>query len=620
MIAEMLFPFENPRDPQVQMLNDINLALKSRSNMIIHAPTGIGKTAAALSPALSFALKNKLTVFFLTSRHTQHHIAIETLKKIKQKHNLDFTTSDLIGKHSMCLQPVQGLRSSDFYEYCKKQVDDYECEFYINARKRSKEPTAEAKKAVSDIIRLGPQHVENVVSMCERSALCPYEISSMISKKADVVISDYFTIFEPNIRASFLGKSDKKLEESIIIVDEGHNLPQRLRDLQSIKLSTFMLKMAIKEADKFRFREASEMVMAVKNALEKLGSGLNGKNEEILSKDDFLNAVKHFSYDDLINTFAMSGDEIREKQRYSYIGSVGSFLEAWLGNDEGFIRSIVRSKFKNEETTTINYLGLDPSILSMPVIKDAYSTILMSGTLTPTSMYKDVLGFENAAEKEYKSPFPKDNRLNLIIPGVTTKFTSRNEQEFMKIASMCADISENVPGNVAVFFPSYDLRDKVYSHFIELSSKKVFLEDSRLSKQEKAGFLEEFAKSKEKGAVLLSAATGSFGEGIDMPDVLKAVIIVGIPLAKPDLETNALIDYYQKKYSKGLEYGYLLPAIIKSMQNAGRCIRSERDRGVIVFMDERYTWRNYYKCFPLDWDIKITKLYTEKVKEFFKGN
>jgi len=116
----------------------------------------------------------------------------------------------------------------------------------------------------------------------------------------------------------------------------------------------------------------------------------------------------------------------------------------------------------------------------------------------------------------------------------------------------------------------------------------------------------------------LGIATGSFGEGIDlMGDFLKAVIVIGLPLEKPNLETRELIDYYDKKFGKGWDYGYILPAITKALQNAGRCIRSETDKGVIIFLDERYAWPNYRRCFPVDMDFRITKQYEALIKEFY---
>ena len=100
--------------------------------------------------------------------------------------------------------------------------------------------------------------------------------------------------------------------------------------------------------------------------------------------------------------------------------------------------------------------------------------------------------------------------------------------------------------------------------------------------------------------------------------MLKAVIVAGLPLQKPDLETKELIDYYQSKFGKGWDYGYVYPAITKCLQSAGRCIRSEKDRGIIVFLDKRFAWGNYMRCFPPEMNIKVTSLYHEKIKEFFE--
>lgn len=131
--------------------------------------------------------------------------------------------------------------------------------------------------------------------------------------------------------------------------------------------------------------------------------------------------------------------------------------------------------------------------------------------------------------------------------------------------------------------------------------------------------LDSFKSYKDAGAVLLAASAGSFGEGIDlMGDFLKGVVIVGMPLTKPDLETEELIKYYDMKYAKGWDYGYIMPAIITTMQNAGRCIRSETDRGVIVFLDERYLWAGYRKCFPKEWCMKVSANPREEIEQFYK--
>ena len=60
------------------------------------------------------------------------------------------------------------------------------------------------------------------------------------------------------------------------------------------------------------------------------------------------------------------------------------------------------------------------------------------------------------------------------------------------------------------------MRNAVYTYFKELCDKEIVLEKQGLSKEEKKNILEEF-KQKEKEIVLMAVASGSFGEGVDLP-------------------------------------------------------------------------------------------------------
>ena len=133
--------------------------------------------------------------------------------------------------------------------------------------------------------------------------------------------------------------------------------------------------------------------------------------------------------------------------------------------------------------------------------------------------------------------------------------------------------------------------------------------------------MEKFRKQSKQGAVLLGVTGGSLSEGIDFPGKdLLGVIVVGIPLKEPNLETNALIRYYDLKFGKGWDYGYVFPAMSKAVQAAGRVIRDEKDRGVIVFMDDRFSWSRYGKCFPGDFNFTVLESSPAKiVKDFWKN-
>lgn len=616
----LLFPHEKVRNIQENLILKVDEVVRKGKNLIVHAPTGLGKTAATLAPCLKYAIENNKVVFFLTSRHTQHKIAIDTLKEIKKKHKKDFGAISIIGKKGLCLQPgVHRLYASEFHEYCKAMREDKKCEFYMNLKSKDK-LSVNAKSALFDLKVINPVSTDDSLKISEKHSVCPYELSLLVAKNAKVIIGDYYYLFHPDISANFFKKIGADLNDAIIIVDEAHNLPNRLKDLFTARLSNIMIARAISEAKKYKYESITHVLVQLSDILDEL-TDFNDE-EEFIKKEKFVDKVNEVQdYQEIIADFTIAAEDIREAQKKSYIGSVADFMESWLGDDEGFTRIVSKQPGFRDQIEILSYRCLDPSLSTKPVIEEAYSTIMMSGTLTPTSMYKELLGFEETEEETYKSPFPQENQLNIIIPKTSTKYELRSQKQYRDIAEILAKIVNRVPGNTAVFFSSYRLRDDVYKEFNDLCKKTVFIERPNLSKPEKHELLEKFKDYKDTGAVLLGITAGSFGEGIDLPgDYLKVVIIVGLPLTRPDLESKALIDYYDRKFTKGWDYGYLFPAFNKALQNAGRCIRSETDKGIIIFLDERYTWQNYYRCFPESWSIKITMLYEKMIEDFFSKN
>ncbi|MDO8741467.1 MAG: ATP-dependent DNA helicase [Candidatus Woesearchaeota archaeon] len=617
-MKDLLFPYDAVRDVQKEMLSLVDDAIMNGKKLIVHAPTGLGKTAAVLAPALKNSIKNDLTVFFLTSRHTQHQIAIKTLKEIKEKYDLKFTVADIIGKKWMCSFPeVENLGSNDFADYCKSMRKDDKCEFYVNTKKAKL--SVEAKQAIDQLENDSPCSSERIIELCRNRKLCPYEIAIELAKNSKVIITDYNYIFNPKIQDSFFAKTGKEIGKSVIIIDEGHNLPSRMRELMTSIISSFTIKRAIQEAKKNN-KDIIPKLSQIQDVLNDLAEDLETDHEKLVEKEEFIDKTKKFAdYDELTAELELIGTEIRENEKKSFIGSVANFLESWHGDDEGFTRILENKNTKFGPSIALTYRCLDPSLTTRPVIANSHSTIMMSGTLTPTSMYADLLGFpKGTVEASLKSPFPEKNKLMLVVPQTTTKFTKRNEEQYRKIAAICADIANNVPGNSIIFFPSYELMKNVNLFFKDLCRITTFIEDRKFNKKEKIEFLEKFKSYKNKGGATLLAVIGAnFAEGIDLPDLLKAVVIVGLPLQKPSLEIKELMKYYEEKFGKGVDYGYILPALQKILQAAGRCIRSETDKGVIVFLEERYILPTYFRCFENETNLKVTNEYMEEIKKFF---
>ncbi len=619
-IPEVLFPHQEVRPIQKDVIADIKAAVENKEHILLHAPTGLGKSAAALSAALPHALKNNLTIFFLTSRHTQHEIAIRTLQEIKEKYGIKLTVADIIGKKWMCLfLGIEELSSGEFTEFCKATVEGGKCEFYTNVRTNFK-LSVQGQKTVAEV-KQNIHHTEEIINICRQDTVCPYEITMEMVKEADVIVGDYSYIFNPMISEVLFRKTGKTLDKAIVIVDEGHNLPSRVRSSASVKLTSIMLKNAIKEAKKYQYSETLDSLVGIQNILMNSAHSLAVGQQKLMAREEFMQQIQVFKdYKKLMEDLAFIAEAVRQLQKKSAIGGIVNFLKAWEGQSDGYARILEINRSQQEIIISLHYKCLDPAVVTRQIIEQTHSTIVMSGTLTPTNMYRDILGFdkEKTAEHVYDSPFPEKNRMCLVVPKTTTKFTERSEQQFNAIAQECAVMTNVVKGNSIIFFPSYAMRDAVYKYFSTESKRTVFSEVSNMTKEDKSELLERFKSYKEIGAVLLAAVSGSYGEGIDLPgDLLKCVIIVGLPLTTPDLETKQLIEYFENKFKRGWDYGYVFPAFNKILQNAGRCIRSETDRGVIVFMDERYGWPMYSRCFPEDLHVEMSTEPEVDIQLFF---
>jgi len=339
---ENLFPFENVREIQKEFMHDVKEILEEKKHFIAHVPTGVGKTVATLAPALKTALEKDLTIFFLTSRHTQQEIVLETLTKIKEKFGVGFTAASIIGKKWMCSQPgVERLGSSEFSEFCKALREDDVCEFYLNTKKKLGMSKV-AQKMVGELQLQSPCSSGLIVSSARDARLCPYEIGTALAKKAQVIITDYFYIFHPGIRERFFNNIEKELERSIIIIDEGHNLPGRLRDLMSSQLSIGVVHGALREVQKYGFDDIQEFVVSLKELLEGLGEGLEIGKEKPISKERFINEINRLGdYEELVEHCHVKGDVIREEEKkecyWEYWQLLGKLVRArgWVCENIG---------------------------------------------------------------------------------------------------------------------------------------------------------------------------------------------------------------------------------------------------------------------------------------------
>jgi DNA excision repair protein ERCC-2 len=644
------FPYSSLRLGQDKFILDVFKTISAKKNILISAPTGLGKTVSEISPALHFAKQNNLTIIYLTSRQTQANQVIKTIKdinnfgsnkiigqsldkskdSINQKSKTTISYVGFIGKRSMCVHDERDLYpASDFNDFCKKMKEKGKCKYFKNVKDSDNEDKI---KAILDESSNSFMDVEGFINISHASQFCPYEVAGLKAFKTDVIICDYNYLFATGIKENFLGKIGRVIEECIVVVDEAHNLPDRVRSAYSYSLNSQMISDALKEMGDFvKTSEYDNYIYCVRDTLEETGhkSLGDGNNEATTSKEKFMDLYlskvgQLVGNSEIIEKLKDIERLVKEDRVVSHIGRLANFLDRFKELDEeNFIRQVVREKKKGVDSLSLKIRCIDPSNLASDIVNHTYSTILMSGTLSPIEMYRDILGVGNASLLELESPFANKNQKMIVLEDVTTKYSARSSDMFKKISTHIENCLNGASDqNSIVFFPSYDLMDRIIENMnMSRLFRKVLREQRYMTKEEKEAFVDKF-KSKgtfdDKAKVLFAVTSGSFAEGLDLPeDMLEMVIVVGLPLGVPDLYTNAVIRHYDKKFRKGQLYGYIYPAMTKIIQAAGRCIRTEEDRGVVVLMDNRFLWPLYAQAFPKHWKFDRTKEYKLMIGNFF---
>jgi DNA excision repair protein ERCC-2 len=320
------------------------------------------------------------------------------------------------------------------------------------------------------------------------------------------------------------------------------------------------------------------------------------------------------------------------KNPRSYIHGMSEFLLKWLETlgDESFIN--VASKYVTREhvtTAKLEIVALDPSRITSQVFSTAYSTVAMSGTLQPLEAFARITKLpETTVQLVLPSPFPKEHVLALVCLGVTTAMEKRTPAMYQTIVKRISEVAENTPANTGIFAASFDvLNALIYEGLDKALTKPLFRERRGMTSKVNEKVVAEFkASSKEDGAVFLGVLGGRTSEGVDFPgDQMNSVVVVGVPYAEPTPRVRAQIEYYEKRFPKlGREYGYVLPAMKKASQAAGRPIRTLEDRGAIVFLDYRYA-TSYCRGFLPSWvtnGLKVLQdrngILTQEISGFFK--
>lgn len=194
--------------------------------------------------------------------------------------------------------------------------------------------------------------------------------------------------------------------------------------------------------------------------------------------------------------------------------------------------------------------------------------------------------------------------------------------EYQKVTEYICAMAQSHRGNYMVFFPSYGYMEQVERKLKE-TCEGIFLwqaQKSRMTEAEREDFLDYFQIGREASFVGLCVLGGIFSEGIDLrEDRLEGVIVVGTGLPMVCPEQEILKDYFDQREGDGYDYAYQYPGMNKVLQAAGRVIRTEKDQGVILLLDDRFLRPEIQGMFPREWSeyVRVTRKNVRECLERF---
>lgn len=589
------FPFSY-RDGQADLVKGVYQSIIRSKRLFIEAPTGVGKTISTLYPAVK-SIGESLTqkLFYLTAKTITRTVAEETFSLLEQ-HGMQLKSVTITAKEKICILD-------------KPRCNPASCP-------RAKGHFDRVNDAVFDL--LNHENLitrETIEEYAAKHEVCPFEMCLDTATWTDAVIGDYNYAFDPTSSLKRFFATDAHNDYTFLI-DEAHNLVDRGREMYSAHL--------IKEDFLAIKKEAKKYSKKLTNALENCNRALlslKRECDEVLkcspaTIDPLLIKLLHLST--VFDVFLQEGNtperqipqEVMDNLLNFYF-TIRNFLNIYELLDEKYM---IYADYGEQGEFRLHLQCMDPSSNLDLCLNKGRAAIFFSATLLPVKYYMEQLaGREDDYAIYAPSPFPTENRLLMIGQNVSTKYTRRGPAEYQRIAEYIVHFVEAKIGNYLLFFPSYRMMEEIQSRLETALAERrtinpaleeyhLFPQDTSMSELAREEFLSHFQDADHQTTIGLCVLGGIFGEGIDLTDSqLIGAVIIGTGLPMVCTENELFREFYDQQKKNGFTYAYQYPGMNKVLQAAGRVIRTDTDRGVILLLDERFLQNSYQQLFPREW-------------------
>lgn len=572
-IASLKFPFSDLREGQETMMDEVKNAIEGKYRLFIEAPTGIGKTMAAIYPSLKELEQDKIDrIFYLTAKGSGKSSVEQALEQLR-KEGLDITSVTLMAKEKICLNDVRA---------CVPSKCIYALGYYTKLFSVLKEAFLNHSNFDSNTI----------ISIAKEKMVCPFELQLDISTFTSFIIGDYNYFFDPGayLRRHF----DEESERHLVLVDEAHNLIDRAREMYSASFDLHDLNNA---KDDFRLLGRKKLNTAYKNLVKYLTS-LSEEQEEFseVKVDSFPDELilKIEAFDEAMVYFLNKYEEDASEKMLDIYYNFLTFFSVRERMNDTYIQYYEK---RSADHFIVHLYTLDAHDYVVEMLNRVDTTIFYSGTLTPMDYYVSCLS-NSDTNFSIPSPFPKENFLFMVYPHLSLRYKDR-ENSMNEVKDIILEACGHKVANYIVFVPSYEYLNQLRNVLSEFDNYQIYYQNKEMKADEVNTFLNKFKRSPKKTTIGVAVLGGVLAEGVDLSeDRLSGVIVISVGIAPPTLAREEMKKYYDEKYfDNGYAYAYVNPGIMKILQAFGRVIRSPSDRGFALLIDHRALWKSYRDVF-----------------------
>lgn len=589
------FPYRFVREGQSEFVRRAYKIIVRGGVLYGSAPTGTGKTVSALFPAIRAMGEGKgQKTFYLTPKETTANAAIDCINLLCEGGAI-IRAVKLTAKEKACSNGVRCRENRDSCQNAKcNKLSEAALALYGLAL-----PVITAKE---------------IDAVAREYTVCPYELSLTYSELCDVVICDFNYLFDPQvyIRRFFTLGGDY-----IFLIDEAHNLPDRAREMYSASLTEAEISepsesellgpfSATKENSRnaaIAFREILYKYIKeeIRRDEEEGEIGATHLKDVPFELYDIFDKLLMIVEDEIFDTFSAKDDEKAARLNllrgyYYKIKKFRTVMQRFNSSFETFI-------FLKDGIISAKLYCIDTGKEISERLDKGRAAVFFSATLKPLYYYKSLLGGDGTTDSlDVDSPFEREQLSVSIMDKISTRYREREDT----LLSVCRAIAATVSakrGNYMIFSPSFAYSEALAKAFAAKYPKiKILSQKKNATRAEKAEFLAEFSKESDSYLIGFCVMGGIYAEGIDLVgDSLIGAVIVGIGMPSLSYEREAIAAYYDEKYEEGKQFAYVYPGMNRVLQAAGRVIRRESDKGVIVLIDDRFDDPIYKKIMPKLW-------------------